>query len=302
MPKKSKSLNALTLHTYADLKRFAQAFADGHLNLLILTGPPGVGKTRATAAAMPGACLVDGNTTAFGLYLRLWEGRDQPVVIDDVDGLHRDRSAVRLLKALCATEPIKTLAWNSDARTLASEDIPRRFTTTSKVAIIANDWSRLNIDVAALEDRGHVVHFDPSAIEVHTQAATWFRDQEVFDYVAAHLHLLEQPSFRLYVRAVELKQAGMDWRSSVLAMCLSGTLLVVAKLKADQSFPTEEERAKAFVAGGHGCRATYFNLAKKLRPNAEVPRIVLPPLEPATEPTPDIMDVLRKRWGQLGQG
>ena len=41
---------------------------------------------------------------------------------------------------------------------------------TSCVALIGNDWKTLNADVAALEDRGHVLVFEPTALEVHRQA------------------------------------------------------------------------------------------------------------------------------------
>ena len=45
---------------------------------------------------------------------------------------------------------------------------------------------------------------------------------------------------------------------------MSGKLLVVAQLKANDQYASEEDRVRAFVAAGHGCRASYFNLAKKL--------------------------------------
>jgi hypothetical protein len=51
--------------------------------------------------------------------------------------------------------------------------------------------------------------------------------------------------------------------------------LLVAGLKADASFATEEDRALAFVAQGGGCRATYFNHARKLAPPVPLPTIAL---------------------------
>jgi hypothetical protein len=56
---------------------------------------------------------------------------------------------------------------------------------------------------------------------------------------------------------------------------LSGKALLVAQLKADPSYPTEESRAAAFVKQGGGCRATYFNHARKLPPPANAPSILL---------------------------
>src|SRR5262249_20300629 len=154
-------------------------------------------------------------------------------------------------------------------------DVPQQFTTSSCVALIGNDWKTLNADVAALEDRGHVLFFEPTALEVHRQAAGWFWDQEIFDFVAAHLHLIVQHSLRTYGQASELKQAGLDWRRAVLSRCLTGPALLVARLKADPTFTGEAARVRAFIAAGGGCRATYYQHARTMRPPAPAPSIVL---------------------------
>jgi hypothetical protein len=116
--------------------------------------------------------------------------------------------------------------------------------------------------------------------------------------------LIGQHSLRTYRQAWELKQAGLDWRRAVLSRCLSGPALLVARLKADPSFPSEAARVQAFIAAGAGCRATYFHHARKLQPLADVPRIALvhstPPLWQI--PTADHFDDLRKRYGHLGNG
>src|SRR5262249_61191378 len=93
--------------------------------------------------------------------------------------------------------------------------------TTSRVALVGNAWQTRNADVAALEDRGHLLVFAPSALEVHRQAAGWYWDQEIFDFVAAHLHLVAQHSLRLYRQAWELKQAGLDLREAGLRRILA---------------------------------------------------------------------------------
>jgi hypothetical protein len=73
--------------------------AEGLLNLLVILGRPGVQKSRTMQrAGGERACWIDGSATAFGLYGQLYQERDRPVVIDDVDGLYTDRAAVRLLK------------------------------------------------------------------------------------------------------------------------------------------------------------------------------------------------------------
>jgi hypothetical protein len=291
--------------TYAELAQFVAAFAAGHLNLLMIVGPPGVGKSRAVRQAMSGPVgWIGGQASPLGIYIQAYLHRNRPLVLDDVDGLYADRDGVRLLKALAQSEPRKSISWHTRTPILDRDDIPRQFTTTSRIALIGNDWKTVNADVAALEDRGHLLVFEPTALEVHRQAAGWFWDQEIFDLVAQHLHLIERHSLRLYLQAWELKQAGLDWRQAVLCRCLQGVALVVAKLKADPAFASEAERIRAFVRSGAGCRATYFNHAKKLAAAPNVSKILLSHSSPpaAARSSDDHLDNLKRRFGNLGNG
>ncbi len=278
MPKrgKPKPKDAIVVETYQKLDQFVEAFAAGHLNLLILVGGAGLAKSQSLRQAVgEKACWLEGNTTAFGMYTELYKHRDQLVVIDDVDSLYSSTSGVRLLKCLCQTDPTKRVTWQSAAALLDKQEIPREFTTTSKVAIISNDWQTLNANVAAVQDRGHVILFEPTAEEIHRHASNWFWDQEIFDWFGAHLHLIAEPSLRNYVRAAELKQAGFDWIEMLPLKNISPKTLIVSRLKADTSYPTEEARAKAFEDLGHGCRATYYNHAKKLKGKTKTTNIKL---------------------------
>jgi hypothetical protein len=271
----------------------------------MIFGPPGVGKSRSVRQALGNqVCWIGGQATPFGIYLQAYEHRNQPIVLDDVDGLYADRLGIRLLKALGQTERTKTVSWQTAAPTLGQCSIPRQFTTTSRVVLIGNDWKTLNHDVAALEDRGHLLLFEPSPLEVHRQAARWFWDQEIFDFVADHLHLMVQHSLRTYFHAWELKQAGLNWRQGVLGRCLTGAALEVAKLKADPTFASEAERVRAFVQSGAGCRASYFRHAKKLRPITDQLKIMLTQSTPPVEESPlsNHLDQLRRRFGHLGNG
>ena len=77
-------------------------------------------------------------------------------------------------------EEEKSVAWHSDIRSLEKQGIPREFTTKSRVVIISNHWKTLNKNVGALQDRGHVVLFQPSAVEVHAQVGKWFDDSDIY--------------------------------------------------------------------------------------------------------------------------
>ena len=171
----------IRLIAYTELEKVARAFARGDLNLLILLGSHGLGKSRVLRRATAGqACWLQGNTSPFGLYCELWRNQNRPFVLDDLDGLYASREGICLLKCLTQTELQKRVSWHTDAATLLREEIPREFRTTSHVAIITNEWKTLNRNVAALQDRGHVVIFDPSPLEVHLRTAEWFRQRSVY--------------------------------------------------------------------------------------------------------------------------
>src|SRR4051794_37802133 len=188
MPAKTKRRRrnpekALHVSTYDRLEEYLRAFALGHFHLLVLVGTGGLAKSRSVKAVLDGkGCWIEGNATPFGMYEKLYRQRDQFVVIDDVDSLYADRSGVRLLKCLCQTEQEKTVAWHSDARRLEKQGIPREFVTKSRVVIICNDWKTLNKNVAAVQDRGHVLVFQPTADEVHGNAGAWFHDVEIYGW------------------------------------------------------------------------------------------------------------------------
>lgn len=252
--------------TYVDLDRMVAAFAEGHINLLILLGAPGLAKSQTVRRAVgERAGWVEGNATAYGLYAKAFRHRDQPLVIDDVDSLYADKAGVRLLKCLAQTDPVKRMAWHSAISSMAAEGVPREFETRSRAIIIANDWRTLNENVAAVQDRGHVVSFEPSAEEVHSRVGEWFEDQEVYAWFERHTSVIAKPSMRHYVRAKELKDAGLDWVGMIGGQFLPPKLLLVARIKDDPRYSTEVERVEAFRQLGGGSRATYFNHAKKLR-------------------------------------
>lgn len=302
---KSFSEFAIRISTYPELDGYCRAFAAGYLSSLILLGAPGLGKRYFLRQAVDGSTLwVDGNATAFGVYGESYAYCNQPIVFEKPDALLRDPNGIRLLKALCQMKNPKQLYWSRDFRALDLGGIPYKFSTTSRVAIVANQWEWLNVDGAALEDCGHVVVFAPTSLDVHRQAASWFWDQEIFDFVAKHLHLIREHSLRTYVLAWELKRAGLDWRAMVLSRCLMGPALLVAKLKADPQYACEEDRVRAFIEAGAGCRATYFNHAKRLAAPGPAPAITLANTQPpdVAHPPTDFLDILRKRFGQLGNG
>ena len=272
---------ALTVTRYRELRKHVRGFAQGNTDLLIIVGDGGIGKSRTVKKTMDSVCgkgawgLLKGRHSALDFYGALFAHRTRPVVLDDLDGLLRIPENVALMKAVCETEAIKTLEWGSTSPALVKHDppLPPRFDSTSQICLVANDLKTSNRDHAALFDRGIVLHFQPTAVEVHRQVASgrWFDDEEVFGFIGRHLHLVDGPSFRLYKHALSLKATGVDWRRDALKM-MSGEadpkLLLVARLLDDASYDArpkpEEARVKAFQRQGGGSRATYFRRKEAL--------------------------------------
>ncbi|GAB4147687.1 MAG: hypothetical protein Tsb009_20990 [Planctomycetaceae bacterium] len=212
------------------------------------------------------ALYIAGYTSPFALYRRLWECRDVPVVIDDLDRLYPQPDCIRLLKQLCNSNSVKQISWFSRAAD-QQNGLPQTFDTCSTVALIGNTWRTLSADVRALEDRAILLHFEPSNRELHATTGTWFDDDDVYRFIGSVLSDVSQLSIRQYLKGRALRQAGFtDWQATLLNMLLlDPSLARVARLQVDGSFEKEEERVKQFVHETGQSRATYFRLKRQLR-------------------------------------
>lgn len=275
--------DAIVVTNYHDLGRYLHKFAEGSLDLVLLLGQPGIGKTEAVKQALcldgdseGQALYVEGHAQPFGLYQQLWRYRDRPVVLDDLDRLYANPDCVRILKPLCNTRRRKRISWLSNAVTTVP-DLPTEFTTDSNVILIANEWRSVNGNVRALEDRTIILWFHPSPHEVHRRTAEWFDDQEVYRFIGSYMPHIPQLSMRYYDKGRRLREAGfLDWRKSLLQMILPDRIVaVVAGLQLDPRWTTETQRIDQFIAETGSSESTYYRTKKKLPKPTEPPRNVL---------------------------
>ena len=245
--------DAITVRTYGELGVYLAKFAASELDLVLLIGRPGTGKSelvkrslgisryKSESANSEGKVLyVEGHARPYGLYQQLFRSRNCPVVLDDLDGLYADADCIRLLKPLCSGSSTKRITWMTNA-TANSPDIPSVFVTTSTVLLIANEWRTLNANVRALEDRAIILHFDPPNVEVHRRVAEWFDDREVYAVIGSYLPHITAVSMRHYEKGRRLRRAGLaDWKTTLLQMILPGPdMAVVAALQSDPDLRTD---------------------------------------------------------------
>ena len=274
--------DAVRIERYEELEHYAVAFAGGHLSLLVVLGRRGLQKSRTFRAVMPSeSCWIRSHAKGYAIYQKLLAHQNQPVVIDDVDGLYADSNVISLLKCLCETETTKVVEWNSNAA--IRDGLPTSFVTSSHVALIANRWRTLNTNVEALTDRGHVLYFAPPPREVHRRVAEWFWDEEVYRFIGEHLQVIGEPTMRDYHRAWEQKKAGLPWREYLLGRWLGdATTQIVARYLSDGSYRTEKERVDACHKATGISRSTFYEHKRRITPSCCLPDIALrrsaPPL------------------------
>lgn len=240
----------------------------GVLRFLLIIGGAGLSKSQGVKRAIGNRphLYLETHATAFGMYHELFKHRDLPVVIDDLDNIYNDPASVRILKCLCNTDPEKQLRWPSRHPDIVSGELPASFKTRSPVCLIANEWKTRNANVAAIEDRAIVVHFIPSALEIHTRSADWFDDREVYDFIGEMLPYIPRHSMRFYNKGLELRNAAPDlWKEWLLeCMGVQEKGRAILHLIKSPAYASDAERIAAFEAAGHGSRATFYRWKKLL--------------------------------------
>ena len=160
------------------LTDMTKAVKAGDVRAMIVTGPPGVGKSFGVEEVLtkddlfntlgerkPRYEIVKGAMSAIGLYAKLYEFSDAKnvIVFDDCDSVLLDDLSLNILKAALDSSKKRTISWNTDSRLLRSEGIPDRFEFKAGAIFITNikfenvRSKKLQDHLAALESRCHYI-------------------------------------------------------------------------------------------------------------------------------------------------
>lgn len=160
------------------LDEMAAACINGDVRAMIVSGPPGVGKSFGVEQQLEKSSLFDqlagnrtrhtivkGAMTALGLYAQLYKYSDKKniLVFDDCDSVFADELSLNILKAALDSGKHRRICWNSDSRLLRDEGIPNSFHFNGSAIFITNlkfenvKSKKLQDHLEALESRCHFV-------------------------------------------------------------------------------------------------------------------------------------------------
>lgn len=163
------------------LEDMTRAIKSGDIRAMILSGPPGVGKSFGVeqvlekdglfdnlAERKPRYEIVKGAMSSIGLYSKLYEySNDKNILVfDDCDGILMEDLSLNILKAALDTSTRRFISWNTDSRILRSEGIPDRFEFKGGAIFITNikfshvRSKKLRDHLAALESRCHYIDLE----------------------------------------------------------------------------------------------------------------------------------------------
>ena len=159
---------------FSMLTDMTKAVRKGDVRAMIVSGPPGVGKSHGVEEVLDrykmmqqlGAKrnheVIKGAMSALGLYAKLYKNADEGnvVVFDDCDSIFADELSLNILKAALDSKKVRKIHWNTDSHKLRAEGIPDSFQFKANAIFITNlkfskVKGKLREHLEALESRCH---------------------------------------------------------------------------------------------------------------------------------------------------
>ena len=160
------------------LEDMTKATKKGDVRAMIVSGPPGVGKSHGVEKVLgkhdliatlgekpPKYEVVKGAMSAIGLYCKLYKmaDKDNVIVFDDCDSIFRDELSLNILKAALDSKKTRRIHWNTDSFKLRNEGVPDSFEFKGSAIFITNikfdnvKSKKMRDHLEALESRCHYI-------------------------------------------------------------------------------------------------------------------------------------------------
>ena len=247
-----EAIEARIAERFEILSTLTEASVRGEARALIVSGPPGLGKSftveRALNAWDPNEVnhtIIKGYVKATGLFKTLYQFREegQVIVFDDADAIFYDDVALNLLKASCDTTDRRRVSWRSEAKFIdedTAEIIPSSFDFNGTIIFITN------LDMDGMVDRGHKLapHLEALISRAHyidlslktrrdylirirqvieegmLNSLTIEQKVDVLTFIEVHADSLRELSLRMAIKIANLRRANPDWERLARVTCL----------------------------------------------------------------------------------
>ena len=242
------------------LDDMTRAVKAGKVRAMIVSGPPGVGKSFgvekvlekhdvfanvAQDSKLKKYEVVKGAMSALGLYAKLFSYKDAKsiLVFDDCDSVLLDDLSLNILKAALDTSSKRMIHWNTDSHALRREGIPDSFEFKGGAIFITNikfdnvRSKKLRDHLEALESRCHYLDLTidterEKILRIKQIVSDGMLDkyelsteakQEVVDFIDANKSNLRELSLRMVLKIADLRVSFADrWQAMARVTCMRG--------------------------------------------------------------------------------
>ena len=241
------------------LEDMTRAVKKGDVRAMIVTGPPGVGKSFgvekvlskhdvfanvANDSKLKKYEVVKGAISAIGLYKKLYEFSDKKciLVFDDCDSVLLDDLSLNILKAALDSNNKRTIHWNTDSRLLRQEGVPNSFEFKGGAIFITNikfdhvKSKKLKDHLEAIESRCHYLDLTidterekllriEQVVSQHgmldSHELTDEAKEEVVNYIKTNAKRMRELSLRMVLKVADIRASMPNkWQAVVQATCM----------------------------------------------------------------------------------